>query len=405
MKPANLKKTVILLLILSLAITLSGCWSAREFDTLALVKGVGIDLAEKEDRIKFTIQMISPNPQQGGGQPGGGGGQAGQSSQFWTTSTTGYSIFEANRNLVKTIGRKPFYPHTEVYIIGEELARQGIKPYIDFFNRDPEIRRRAYIIIAKGEAEDILKAPHGVETVPILAVKQIIDGQSISGSIYSTNLREFTVSALSNTTDPVTAAVELRPGGPEEEGEENKDNLIYINGAAMFKGDKLVDWLTRKETRGLNWVQKPSEIIGPVLIKAPDEDKRIGIEVLKATSSVEPELEDGEFKMKVEITVEGNISEAQIRKYDITKVGNITHLDQRFAQVIKNEIINGLQKSQQYQADIFGFGETIRNKYPQEFKEKQDNWDQIYSKLPVTIEVKSNIRRPGMVKEGIGTYK
>jgi spore germination protein KC len=384
----NFKKLVV---ILCLAVISSGCWSSREFDTLTLIKAVGIDLAKKEDRVNLTVQATKPEKQEGGGF-----------SAASVFNSTGYTLFEANRNLIKPTGRKPFYSHAEVIIIGEKLARQGIKPYIDFLNRDPEIRRRAYIVIAKDEPEKILKASHGLETISGLAIKQIINGQSISGVIFSSDLREFTISLLSDTQDPVTAPVELKKGGPQAKEEKG---LIYVEGGAMFKNDKLVSYLTRRETRGLNWVVKSSEVVGPILIKAPRENKRIAIEVLRAKSSLKPELEDGKLKMKIRIEAEGNIAETLVRKYNITTESSIAQLNKRFAQVVRNEIKNTLKKSREYQADIFGLGEAVKRKYPQSFKKKQDEWDHLYTTLPVEIEVKADIRRLGMVKEGVGTYK
>ncbi|WP_041667350.1 Ger(x)C family spore germination protein [Acetohalobium arabaticum] len=218
----KLKQILTILLICCLATVVSGCWSSREFDSLALVKGIGVDLAKEEDRVKFTVQLSKPQEQQGGGQSGGA------AQQFWTTSSTGYSIFEANRNLVKTVGRQPFYSHSEVVIIGEELARQGIKPYIDLFNRDPELRRRSYIAIARGEeAEKILQSSHGIESLSAIAVKQIINGQSVTETIFASDLREFTISILSDTKDTVTAPIQLKEGGPKEKESKGKELTLY----------------------------------------------------------------------------------------------------------------------------------------------------------------------------------
>ncbi|WP_245526719.1 Ger(x)C family spore germination C-terminal domain-containing protein [Acetohalobium arabaticum] len=178
-----------------------------------------------------------------------------------------------------------------------------------------------------------------------------------------------------------------------------------MNGGAVFRDDKLVGWLTRKETRGLNWVLKPNEVVGGILIKAPNEETKITIETVQAKSQVEAQLEDNRFKIKLKIDVEGDIAEDLSRNYNITRAANIAQLNKRFAQVIKNEIINALKKIQKYKADIFGFGEKINEEYPQEFKKRVDNWDEIYAKLPVKIEVTANIRRPGLIEEGIGTYK
>ena len=49
-----------------------------------------------------------------------------------------------------------------------------------------------------------------------------------------------------------------------------------------------------------------------------------------------------------------------------------------------------------FQADIFGFGALVRRSYPEVWRQVKENWHEIFSKLPVDIEVKPQVRRVGL---------
>ena len=401
MKP-NLKLYIILFItILSLLIT--GCWDSKDIDKLALVKGIAIDIPQNKDRIKYTVQVIKPTPIS---QSGGGTAQGSRAAE--TVSATGYTLYEANRNLIKRIGRAPYFGNSEIIVIGEEIARRGLKPYLDFFLRNKEIRGRSKIVISKNKAAAVFEKPHYLEDITAVGLKSMVDGISISGTIITTELIPFNINILNENIDPVASVVELKQGGPkpqnpqENKKKKNQKNLIFTDGGAMFKGDKLQDWLTRKEARGYNWIKDPSEIRGPIIVKIPSiaEANKISVEITRGNSKIIPQLINSEnkFKIKFKVETEGFIIEKMSEDFSLRSQAHIEKLNKRFAQIVKNEIINTLKKSRQYQADIFGFAEAIYKKYPQEFKEIKDNWDQLYLKLPVEYNIKADIRRTGMVK-------
>lgn len=103
--------------------------------------------------------------------------------------------------------------------------------------------------------------------------------------------------------------------------------------------------------------------------------------------------------------MEGNIGE-QMSKVDLTTPDNFKELEERQAYAIEEEIIAALNKAKkEWGADIFKFGEEIHRKYPEEWKELEDKWDEEFKNIDVKIEVDAKLRRirmgtkPVMVKE------
>lgn len=61
-----------------------------------------------------------------------------------------------------------------------------------------------------------------------------------------------------------------------------------------------------------------------------------------------------------------------------------------------------VEKAQkEYSSDIFGFGVYVRKYRPQYWKKAKKDWNDIFSKLPVDIQVAANIMRTGIIKSPI----
>lgn len=52
---------------------------------------------------------------------------------------------------------------------------------------------------------------------------------------------------------------------------------------------------------------------------------------------------------------------------------------------------------EEYQSDIFGFGEAIHRSNPEEWNKIKENWDEEFSDLTVNVKVDMKIRLTGTV--------
>ncbi len=76
----------------------------------------------------------------------------------------------------------------------------------------------------------------------------------------------------------------------------------------------------------------------------------------------------------------------------------IKKIEEDYQEVIKDRLTKTIDKLQlQSKTDIIGFGRRFHQRYPQEWKKVQSNWDEKYSEVKVNIDVEATIRRPGFI--------
>ena len=76
-------------------------------------------------------------------------------------------------------------------------------------------------------------------------------------------------------------------------------------------------------------------------------------------------------------------------------------LNRYLEQVIKNQIKLAVCQAQTLNSDIFGFGDTLRKKYPGQWAELADRWDDIFPTIELDIEVDAKIRRSNMLSQTV----
>ena len=378
-----MRKWLLILLMAIVSLTVIGCWNRRELDTLAIVTAVGLDKSKEDGIITSTFQIMKPSEIKAPSSGSGGKG-------VWILTSTGYTVFEAIRNATMQSSRKLFLSQNKVLVIGEEMARSGVAPLLDLFNRDSEPRRLTWLLIAKGKAGDIIHAEHEQEKIPAKAIEGMVTSSSVTSMAVKVNLSDF----FKDLSDPVTNPVASRIEMINEESSENKK--MRVTGAAVFKKDKLMGFLDRPETRGLNWILGKVKS-GIIIVKSPkEENKNVALEIIRASSKIIPEIQDGEVVITIEIKEEGNLAE-QMSRVELTTTEMFQVLEQRKAQVIKKEVESVLKKAQmEWETDVFGFGQAVHRKYPREWKELQGRWHDAFPEIKVQVKIDAKLRTGGL---------
>ena len=380
-----LKRICIPIIFALLPVLLTGCWNRRELNTLAIVKCVGIDRLP-DGKISLATEILKPGGIKKNSENGGG------DSGSWIAISTGETVFDAVRNATFNSPRKLFWAQDKVIIIGEEAAKMGIAPLLDIYDRNHERRRRAYVFIAKGKAQDIVEGKNEQEKVLGQAIEELATTTGATSKIAKVNVHDLFKTLASKTSAPYIPGIEIMKKEKDDDGK----NLIKLGGTAVFKKDKLIGWLDETETRGVLWVLGKVST-GIIVVPSPLKQKgKVSLEIMRASSSIKPEFIDGKLVIIVMVKAEGNIAE-QMSGGDLTTPEAFSQLEKEQDAAVEAEINAALAKGQkQWRVDIFKFGDAVHREFPMEWKELEKKWDEEFPTLDVKVQVTTRLRRYGM---------
>lgn len=401
----------------------TGCWSHREIESLGFVNAVGVDTAlgkthwelpgEERDPgelIQVTAHVVKPSAIVSGER-----GPAPE-KPFWVISATGYTIFEAVRNVSELSPRRLSWPHSRWVLFGEEFAKGGVARAVDFLVRDQETRRRAVLGVASGaRAWDLLQSEFELERVPGEAGMGIAMNASKSTStIVIASVNDFVMALESEGIDPIALRIEVMPYMYPYEitGDVTREQIksvARLTGAAVFRSDKLVGWLDGREARGYNWITGKTKS-GILVIDAPELSlgraslgSRVGLEIIRSSGSFRPKIEDNgrTIGIVIKIKAEANISDVQPYVDLYAHPGLWESMERLMAKAIEDEIMAAVKKAQDLRADVFGFGREIHRTRPKLWKEIRDGWYDIFAEIEPEIEIEATLVRSGLTVRSV----
>lgn len=376
---------LLLIILIPLLIGLNGCWDRRELNTLAIVSCLGIDKAEEPGKIQITAQIIKPAEMKV--QAGGGGGKP-----YWNITTTGETVADTIREFTHESNRQLYLPHNGAIIFSQDIAKEGVKKYVDFFDREPQLSRsQVKVLVSKGKANEILDSETELEKIPGRNISQLVDESVATSEASAVNMQEFFTRLMSKTTAPVASVIEVSGQG--------KEKKARLSGTAVFKTDKMVGYLNNVETRGLLWVIDKVKS-GIIVVKSPSGEGKVSLEIIRASSVITTGIKDNnEPYITVHIDEEGNLSDQMSLEDDLTILQVWSSLEKSQADVIHQEVMDALKKAQELNTDIFGFGDAVHREHPELWGEMEKQWDHYFPDLQVEVIVNAKLTRTGMIKK------
>lgn len=373
-------KVLALLLVVTL---LSGCWSRRELDRLAIVTGLGIDLGADPGAVRVTVQIIKPGSFKKSGDSGGGG----TTRATWVAVAEGVTVFDAIRNLTLGSSRKPYWGHNQVIIIGREVAEIGVRPFLNKIMNNPEDRPTVQILIAENKAQEILQVDSGLENASAIELAKMVTGSGATSKVPIVDVHRFTEVLVNKTTASVAPIVRVAKG-PDDM------NRLQLSGAAIFRQDRLAGSLSPSEVRGMLWVT--GEVESGIVAVPLSDGLSVSMEVIRSKSSVDVSVTGSDVSVSILVRVETNLG-AQMSQKDLSKPEAVATLNELQAESIKREIMAALVKSRKVGADIFGFGDYVNREAPEKWKTLESQWDSEYKRIPVKISVEVQTRQIGLL--------
>jgi spore germination protein KC len=372
-------------------IILSGCWDHREISEITVVVGMAVDIGDDE-KYKLTVEGI--NAKELSDKTASGLAP----SVIFTLK--GDTLAELSQKMNIGISKNLIYSHMKVLVISEEVVKTGLIDFLDFLERNREIRDDFNIVIArKVKASDILKITYLVQKSSSLKLhtqlRSLIDSWGGDPNVRLNDV-------IQNITSPgkrgVMVALTIK--GDIEKGasvdnmkKASPDAIVVVDSLAILKYDKLLDFLSLENTRNYLWIT--NKIDKTSLSVDCSKDKYLGVRIVNTKTKSKGKLVKGRAIINLKVRAEGYLDGSQC-KQDLTQVNTFRKFGKLTEKEIKKSLEETIRKLQKDDADIFGFGELINRQDHKNFKRIEKNWDQYFKDAIVNVDVDVMLRRSGI---------
>jgi len=355
----NLKKY----LILFFSFFLLGCQNYKELNNSAIVSAIGIE--KKENEYKITIQVIDTNKNENE--------QSNLNTPIVYTSS-GNNISDALNNISLKSPKLLYLGHLEVVVISSNVASNGTNEIIDYFLRNNQINKNFTILVAKNNTpEEILNTPTPLVNFPsgnILGSVEI--SSTIGGASSNVKFINFVDNLKKEGKNPVMSSISLVNN--------NEEKTLQIDDLAVFSNDKLVGYLSREDTKGYNFIT--NNINTSVVNFMCNDSKYVGVNISNSKTDIKVSLKGENPIINLNVSADGDIVENNCN-ISLADIKNQTQME---IETIINDSIKKVKE--EYQSDIFGFGNYIYLNNTGYFNKLKNKWDEEhFVKLKVNVKV------------------
>ncbi|NSW90542.1 MAG: Ger(x)C family spore germination protein [Firmicutes bacterium] len=387
---------LIIILFIFMLFVSTGCWDRIEIEEILIIVGLAIDCSENDNSIIITQHYVIPEGVEGGEKV-----TSTQKTPYANTSVEGTSVVEIFEKFKNIKSRRPNYEHLKVIIISDKVVQSyNLYKLLNAILRHPEIPRNTNILISEGEARLFFEIAPNLEDIPAFNIMMLSSNTKYKPGMPPTQKLGDISEKMAGSKSFTIQRIAMRNGiqSPRDiivtETTAGKGDIFEVRGAAVIKGDTymLAGWLDEKETYGLNWISGKVES-GIVKIEDKDTGQTIVYEIHNVNTKIRPKVLGNNISFTVESKIEGTIAEDWVMTSNAFEDGFIEKVElaaEKEVKGIMEKTINKIQK--ELKADVAGFGKQLHIKYPAVWEEVKDNWEEIFSKATVDINVKPYVR-------------
>ncbi|MFJ5762152.1 Ger(x)C family spore germination protein [Neobacillus sp. NPDC093182] len=344
---------------------LTGCAEQRIIDDLALVNAVGYDLTDNETnpiKLTGTFPIITKDGKY----------------DRKTIIVEGKTSKEAREKVRVKTNLKLESGQIRVSLFGQELAKEGMLPYLHSIVRDPSIGTRLKLALAEDEASDVLMLQIKSEGQNATYLEQFLTKLNRENLRTNYNIYQFLRDYYDDGIDPILPVFKVE-----------KNNIAY-NGIGLFHEDKLVDvlkpsearylFLFREEMRQGNFVEQidvGEKEKASIMLSYELKEHRIKVQ----------SMENNQKKASIYIELVGDVLEYS-GKEEISDPKIQKKIENIITKKINQEGKELIVKLQKLKVDPLGINRFVRNKM------HYNEWkalDKYQSYQDMNIDIEANI--------------
>jgi len=246
----------------------------------------------------------------------------------------------------------------------------------------------AWLLISKGNAEELMAASPKLERVPTLYLISTMDSAVKMGKFPNDFVGNFWSNSSKKGQEGLLPYVELM-----------KEDNVEISGLAMFKGDKLVGITQPLEIGAYMGIKGMNPAGYRGIISVGGAQNTVTLYATHRKAKIDVQIKNGLPHFTVTILNELNIEEKISDQFLIENpeiIKEIEREDEKAAIKLHEGLV---KETQEKGSDIFGFGEYVRAKEPKFWNEQvqtKEHWQEMYKDVSVDVQIDIKVRRVGM---------
>lgn len=360
-------KILFMILILTNALLLAGCWNYREIDMLRVVAGLAIDKSETGDQYLFTVETVDIK----------GGREANMISN--TITVAGDTLSDAKKNMDSISGKELYVAHARVAILSQDVAKEGAVKVIDWLARNVELREDIEVLVSKeSTAQEILETGSKTDQIISFELDKVLKNEKRIANAPEKELWKLISELGGDGISAVLPVVSLK--------KVNSRTLPAVMGTAVFKKDKLVGLLNDDDTKDLLFIQ--NKVFGGSLVQNGDganTGPKVSLKIFDNTTKLKPVENNGNVEITIDIKTTVALDEIEGTENYIDEPGRL-RLEQSAEETMRKNIENVVKEVQtKYNSDIFGFGAKVKEDMPGTWKEIGTMWDDKFKNVKVSV--------------------
>lgn len=364
-----MKRIVLSVVCMGVLLSLCGCYDYHEINDTAMVAGIAIDQGE-ESKYSVSVEIIQPADKD----------SAIPSAKV--LSEEGNSAEECLKLLVNAATKELHFSHCKLILFSEDVVKDGIADFVDYFLRDPEFRADLYLGIVSGsKASEMLKTGEDEDKVCSFEYASVIENSyTETGSVPPTKLYQY----------PMDNNLSLLPMF------EKSDDRFSVSGARGILDGVQYAELDLPFTQSVLLVSGEYRR-GELLLTTED-----GIEVPCQVRSVQTKktVTKGE-DLPVSAKIECDIFLTTLPEgFDITSNEGIKKTEEELARLLEKKINKDWQKAlEDGIEDVFGLGIYLYRYAPRQYETWRENNPN--ARLDFTVNCVITLENAGYSEERI----
>lgn len=355
---------------LAVLLLAGGCWDYRELDTLAIAAGAALDQGEQGEKI-FTAQLADL--------------QEPDKAEARLTEGRGASFLAAGQQAAAKTGRKLYFGHAQTVVVSQQIARQDIRPVLDYISRQNDSLLSLRLMISRqSTAAEILEAQPASESLSgfelsVQASEKGQNGLDMPFYRFYSEIREEGI-------DPFLPAVSTPEG---------QEGGAQLEGAALFRRNQLRGFLDPEQTETLMLLRgmKPQNPLTLERTAQQGGDAALTLNDCRLDSQVGLD-EAGRPWARLTLTMEAGLGELEGDQNIMSEQGR-RQLEGQCAALLKGRAEELVRLLQQYECDALGLGLTLSRFEPKSWKSLKEDWRKTFAQTPIEIEVQVKITGAG----------